>query len=331
MKNIIYKYLILFINKASIMVGGQAVIEGVMMRVPGYFATAVRNPKGEIVINREEYIPLVERLNLSKFPILRGFLHLVDSMKVGFKTLEWSGMIAEEESVSENKILSFLMTLVSICFTILLFMGIPYLLTQYIQNSYLSGSIINDDLIFNLIAGLIRMSLFICYLYFLSYLSDIKRLFQYHGAEHKVVYNFESGQELTINNASYFSTKHPRCGTSFVFILMLVTILTYSVTDSCISILFHYEFSILTRILIHLLFLPLIAGLGYEVLKFLSTKQHILFFRILSTPGLWLQNITTSEPTKNQLEVSIKALKSAFGDEKIKTFEGKQFNADAIG
>ena len=331
MKNIFYRYLILFINKTSIMVGGQAVIEGVMMRVPGYYATAVRNPKGEILIKRKKYIPLVERLKLSQFPIIRGFLHLVDSMKVGFSTLEWSGKIAEEEDCNENKILSFIMTIGSIGFTIMLFMGIPYLLTEYLQTNYLKSNIVSQELIFNLIAGLIRISLFICYLYILSNLKDIKRLFQYHGAEHKVVYNFESGEKLNLENATKFSTKHPRCGTSFVFILMLVTILTYSITDSCISIIFDYNFSIITRILIHLLFLPLIAGIGYEVLKFLSTKQHILFFRLLSKPGLWLQNITTSEPTPNQLEVSLTALKTAFGDQYIRSFEGKQFNADAMG
>ena len=331
MKNIFYKYLILLINKTSIMVGGQAVIEGVMMRVPGYYATAVRNPNGEISIKRKKYIPLVERLNLTKFPIIRGFLHLVDSMKVGFSTLEWSGQIAEEESNNENSILSFIMTICSIAFTIMLFMGIPYLLTEYFQKNFLHSITINQELIFNLIAGMIRMSLFICYLYILSTLKDIKRLFQYHGAEHKVVYNFESGKKLNIENAATFSTKHPRCGTSFVFILMLVTILTYSITDSFISVIFHYEFSIITRVLIHLLFLPLIAGIGYEVLKFLSTKQHILFFNLLSKPGLWLQNITTSEPTSDQLEVSLTALKTAFGDEEIHRLEGKEFNADAIG
>lgn len=223
------------------------------------------------------------------------------------------------------------MTLGSIGFTIMLFMGIPYLVTEYIQNSYLQNSAVNQELIFNSIAGLIRMTLFICYLYILSKLKDIKRLFQYHGAEHKVVYNFESGQPLSIKNAINFSTKHPRCGTSFVFILMLVTILTYAITDSCISILFNYNFSIITRILIHLFFLPLIAGLGYEILKFLSTKQHILFFSLLSKPGLWLQKITTSEPTSDQLEVSLAALKAAFGDDKIQDFQGQEFNADAIG
>ena len=332
MNNSIYKYLILFINKSSIMVGGQAVIEGVMMRVPGFYATAVRNPSGVIELKRQAYEPLVERLGLSRLPILRGFLHLVDSMRVGFKTLDWSASIAEEQTTSQNALVSGFMTIASIGFTIMIFMGIPYLLTDYILTGTLIKDIsINNELLFNVIAGFIRMSCFIIYLYILSKLKDIKTLFQYHGAEHKVVYNFESGKKLTIDNALSFSTKHPRCGTSFVFILMFVTILTYAVTDSFINGVFNYEFSIITRILIHLLFLPLIAGLGYEVLKFLSARQHIFIFSALSKPGLWLQNITTSEPTSDQLEVSLAALITAFGNDKIKEFEGQKYNADAIG
>ena len=331
MKNSIYKYLSLFINKSSIMVGGQAVLEGVMMRVPGFYATAVRNPDGIIEVQRKAYTPLVSRLGLSQTPIVRGFLHLVDSMRVGFKTLDWSASIAEENTTSDNRFITFIMTLASIGFTIMIFMGIPYLLTEYILNGYFQNVLINQELLFNVIAGSLRMTCFIIYLYILSKLKDIQKLFQYHGAEHKVVYNFESGQQLNIKNASSFSTKHPRCGTSFVFILMFVTILTYALTDSMISILLDYEFSIITRIFIHLLFLPLIAGLGYEVLKFLSTKQHIFIFSILSKPGLWLQNITTSEPTSEQLEVSLAALRGAFGDDEIKKFEGIRYNADAIG
>jgi uncharacterized protein YqhQ len=161
-------------------------------------------------------------------------------------------------------------------------------------------------------------------------LKEIKKLFQYHGAEHKVVFNFESGEKLSIENAKTFSTKHPRCGTSFMFIIMIVTIIIYSFIDTFIANIFKINFNIFNRILIHLLFLPMVAGFGYETLKFLSKMQKYFLFRMLSQPGLWLQNITTKEPNNEQLAVSIKALESAFQNN-MSNYEGKKHIADAIG
>ena len=169
------------------------------------------------------------------------------------------------------------------------------------------------------------------YLILISQLKDVKRLFQYHGAEHKVVYNFESGEALNIKNAKQFSTKHPRCGTSFIFIIMLVTIFSHAILDYLALTLYFEKLTIPIRLTLHILFLPLIAGIGYEVLKFLATKQKIMFFAALSKPGLWLQSITTKEPTENQLEVSLVALEAAFGEDRLKDYSGKQFIADAIG
>ena len=326
-----FKIFSLLLMKSSILVGGQAVIEGVMMRVPGAYATAVRLKDQSIKVQRHNFHSIIEKHNMKKFIIIRGMIHLYESMKMGYQTLDWSANMQEEEQKQLStptffsKIQDTILSLFSVAFAITLFFYLPLFFTHYIEG------IINQPFLFNIFSGIIRITIFLLYLILISQLKDVKRLFQYHGAEHKVVYNFESGEKLNLENATKFSTKHPRCGTSFVFILMLVTILTYSITDSCISIIFDYNFSIITRILIHLLFLPLIAGIGYEVLKFLSTKQHILFFRLLSKPGLWLQNITTSEPTPNQLEVSLTALKTAFGDQYIRSFEGKQFNADAMG
>ena len=327
MKKIILKQLILFLNKTSIMVGGQAVMNGVMMRVPGFYATAVRDPKSNIIIDRCDHKSFVELYHLNNIPIIRGFLHLVDSMKIGFKTLEWSAEISEEDT-SSNPVINFLMTVLSICFAISIFMGIPYFVTQFSINKY--SALSNNDLFFNVFAGLLRIVVFLLYLYLISKLKEIQNLFQYHGAEHKVVYNFESGKSLSPDNAKKFSTKHPRCGTSFVFILMLVTIFTYAITDSFVSYLQLISFNIFSRILFHLALLPIVAGIGYEVLKFLAKRQDNIVFSFLSRPGLLLQNITTSEPNHGQLEVSIAALKAAFGDD-VKQFEGQQFNADAIG
>ena len=330
MQKIFLNQLILFITKTSIMVGGQAVINGVMMRVPGFYSTAVRTPKNKIIFERQAHKSLVEKYHCNNIPIIRGFLHLVDSMKIGFKTLEWSAEIAEDDSSSSNKIISFFMTLLSIVFAITLFMGIPYLLTEFgLSQIFVNSETSMNQFFFNVVAGFLRILVFLLYLYFISQLKDIKCLFQYHGAEHKVVYNFESGKSIDVNTAQQFSTQHPRCGTSFVFILMLVTILTYAITDSFVAYLELISFTIPIRILFHLLLLPLVTGIGYEVLKFLAKKQHNIFFASLSKPGLWLQNITTQEPTDEQVKVSIVALQSAFNHD-IEQFVGQEFQADAI-
>ena len=323
MKQLFYKYLFILINKSSIMVGGQAVIEGVMMRVPGAYATAVRDPHGIIQINYNKHISIVEKYKLIQVPILRGFLHLIDSMKIGYKTLDWSSKISEADNQKTNQYIDIFLSLMSILFAIFLFMGIPYYLTDLFFST-------NDNILFNIFAGSLRIFIFILYLLILSQLKDVKRLFQYHGAEHKVVFNFESGKKITILNAQQFSTYHPRCGTSFMFIIMIVTIVTYSFIDSTLVNIFDFNFNVFMRIGLHLLCLPFVAGLGYEVLKFLSRHQTNIVFYILSSPGLWLQRITTKNPTDSQIEVSIAALNAAFNNDLFK-FEGKKHVAEAIG
>ena len=323
------KYLIPIINKSSIMVGGQAVIEGVMMRVPGFYATAVRNPQGIIEVERHEFKSLVDQYKLNKFFIIRGFVHLIDSMKIGFKTLEWSASIADLDSKDHskpNKILEFIMSIIAIAIPISIFYAIPFAITGIFNDN-----IINNQFLFNSIAGCTRIILFIFYLLAISQLKDINRLFQYHGAEHKVVYNFESGQKLNIKNAQEFSTLHPRCGTSFVFILMLTAILFHGIIDSIIFILFDLkELTVFQRVFAHLFCLPLIAGGGYEVLKFLAKRQKNIIVKVCSMPGLWLQKITTKQPSNKQVEVSIHALNTAFSND-VSKYEGKKFIADAIG
>ena len=328
MYKLFLKQLILLVHKSSIMVGGQAVMEGVMMRVPGFYATAVRTQQGLIQTQRESCIPSVDLYNMQKAPIIRGFLHLVDSMRIGFKTLEWSAKIVDPEEAPSGKLTNFFTSIASILFTIMLFMGIPYVLTEYGLQS--QGHLANNQFNFNIFAGFIRILIFLLYLIILSQLKEIKTLFEYHGAEHKVVYNFESGQKLNIQNAQKFSTKHPRCGTSFIFILMIVTIFTYSIIDSLFVYMTLFQLTIPSRIFLHLCCLPIVSGIGYEVLKFLAKRQNTPLFHYLSLPGLWLQHITTNEPNKDQLEVSITALRCAFSDD-IDEYEGQQFQADAIG
>jgi uncharacterized protein YqhQ len=186
-----------------------------------------------------------------------------------------------------------------------------------------------EAFLFNLLAGFFRIAFFILYLVMISFIKDVKRLFKYHGAEHRVVYNFESGKAVTIKNAQSFPTQHPRCGTSFLFIVMTSAIVVFSLIDT-IFIGFFGSLTIFSRILLHLLMTPFVAGIGYEVLKFSARSSDNVIFRMLRAPGLWLQNITTKEPEDVMVEVSIKALESAFGD-KYKDVIGKKYVAEAIG
>ena len=161
-------------------------------------------------------------------------------------------------------------------------------------------------------------------------MKDVRRLFQYHGAEHKAVYNFESGKELSIPNAQQFPTQHPRCGTSFLFIIMIVAILSFALLDSAI-LLYVNELKIWMRLVLHIPFIPIVAGLGYEVLKLTAKYRKNIFFLILSKPGLWLQNITTKQPNDVQVEVALRALEEAFGDNLSQYTRGETYVAEAIG
>jgi len=327
MYKLFIKQLICLAHKSSIMVGGQAVMGGVMMRVPGFYATAVRDMQGSIHVHRESLTPLVEKYKSQNIPIIRGFLHLIDSMKIGFKELEWSSQIVDPQE-SSGKLQDFFVSVFSVIFTISLFMGIPYFLTEFVLKS--QAYFYYNQLNFNIFAGFMRIVIFLLYLIILSQLKEIKTLFEYHGAEHKAVYNFESGKKINVYNAQTFSTKHPRCGTSFIFILMIVTIFTYSIIDSLFVYITPFNLTMPLRIFLHLSCLPVVSGIGYEVLKFLAKRQNNMFFYSLSLPGLWLQYITTNEPNAAQIEVSIAALHTAFGD-KITSYEGYEFQADAIG
>ena len=324
MKTKFLKQLILFVSKSSILVGGQAVIEGVMMRVPGAYSTAVRDPDGKIHTDRHDFESITDRKPHLKKPIIRGAVSLFEAMKMGFQTLQWSADIAmPEESENVNPIVDALMTLVSIALAICLFFAAPIALTTWLFDKD------QDPFVFNIISGALRIVFFLVYLILISLLSDVKRLFQYHGAEHKTVYNFESGKSLNIKTAQEFPTQHPRCGTSFMFIIMIVAILSFAVLDS-ILMLFVGEIQVWMRLIMHIPFMPLGAGIGYEVLKLTAKHRENILFRMLAQPGLWLQNITTKQPDDTQVEVAIAALESAFG-ENLDQYSGKIFVAEAIG
>jgi len=319
-------YIRLIFTQSSILVGGQAVLEGVMMRVPGAYATAVRDPNGKIQTDRHKFNSISEIYPLFKIPILRGIIGLFESLKIGYSTLQWSADIVEEKkekSPKQGNFVDVFLTMFSILLALGLFFAAPIGLTSWLFDKD------QDAIIFNLISGLFRVTFFITYLLLISLLKDVGRLFQYHGAEHKTVFNFESGQELNVANAQKFPTQHPRCGTSFLFIIMIVAILSFALLD-LILMLYVNELYIWMRLVIHIPFIPIVAGLGYEVLKLTAKHRKYILFRVLAKPGLWLQNITTKQPNDEQVEVALKALKEAFGDELTTYTNGETYMAESI-
>tara|TARA_Y100000590_G_scaffold338477_1_gene385704 strand:- start:9311 stop:10276 length:966 start_codon:yes stop_codon:yes gene_type:complete len=319
------KTILLSIMKPTILVGGQAVIEGVMMRVPGAYATAVRDPEGKVHVDRHDFISITERSNLWNKPIFRGMAGLFEAMKMGMATLNWSADIAmpEEKDKKPNPITEFLSTVFAIGLAITLFMIAPMWITTTLLD------VEREAVAFNMVSGGFRITFFILYLLLISLMKDVKRLFQYHGAEHRVVYNFESGKDVDVSNAQSFPTQHPRCGTSFMFIVLLSAIIVFSVIDTIImSITGHI--SLPMRLMVHLPMIPLVAGVSYEVIKITARKGDNLIFRMLRAPGLWLQNITTKQPEDDMIEVAITALKEAFGDD-YDEMTGKEYVAEAIG
>ena len=319
------KTILLFIMKPTILVGGQAVIEGVMMRVPGAYATAVRDPEGKIHVDRHDFKSISERSNLWKKPILRGMAGLFEAMKMGMATLQWSADIAipEEKDKEKNPIVEFLSSLFAICLAISLFMILPMWITTKLLD------VEREAVAFNMVSGGFRICFFVVYLFLISLMKDVGRLFQYHGAEHRVVYNFESGKNINITNAQSFPTQHPRCGTSFMFIVLLSAIIVFSIIDTIVmSVTGHISLPI--RLMVHLPMIPFVAGVSYEIIKVTARKGDSIIFRMLRAPGLWLQNITTRKPEDKMVEVAITALKEAFGD-KFDEMSGKEYVAEAIG
>ncbi|MBC8256451.1 MAG: DUF1385 domain-containing protein [Candidatus Marinimicrobia bacterium] len=327
MKKRLLYHLRLLISQSSILVGGQAVMEGVMMRVPGAYATAVRDPEGNIQIDRHNFKSKTELYPFLKKPLLRGITGLFESLKIGYSTLQWSADISipeDEKNKEPSKVMDVLLTLFSFGLALGLFFVAPIGLTSWLFDKD------QDAFIFNIISGLFRIIFFLTYLALISLMKDVRRLFQYHGAEHKTVYNFESGKKLSIANAQQFPTQHPRCGTSFLFIIMIVAILSFAILDS--AVLFYVdELKIWMRLIFHIPFIPIVAGLGYEVLKLTAKHRGNIFFRVLAQPGLWLQNITTKQPDDEQVEVALKALKEAFGDNLSQYSKGETYVAEAIG
>lgn len=285
-------------------VGGQAVIEGVMMKGAENIAIAVRKPDGEIVVKKE---PIKSnRKTISKIPILRGVFAFFDSMVLGVTSLMFSAEFVEEDDpkAKDKKPNAFerfleanfvwISVVLSISFSVLMFILLPTVVVDFVERFATS------TIVLNLIEGLVRIGIFVIYISAISRMKDIQRVFEYHGAEHKTIFCYEHGQELTVENVKKHGRLHPRCGTSFLFIVMIVSILLFS--------MFEWS-SLFYRIVIRLALLPIVAGISYELIKWAGRSQSKIACW-MSKPGMWLQKITTREPDDKQIEVAIEALKN---------------------
>lgn len=313
-------------SKKEIQVGGQAVIEGVMMRGPESIATAVRRASGNIEIQKKPFVTKTKDHPLYKLPIIRGFVSLIEMMIIGIGTLNFSAKrfeldldeserTTEKNSVKE-KISEILTIAVSLGLAFLLFGYLPYQIAGWVHLD-------KQNFIFNLFAGSIRIVFFVLYVYIISKFKDIKRVFEYHGAEHKTVHAYEKNVELIPSQVKSFTTIHPRCGTSFMFFVLLVSILVFSIVDTIVSYYLGTPV-IFVRLAYHILMLPLISGLSYEVLKLSGKNINHPIVKFLTIPGMSLQKITTQEPDEQQLEIAIIALKAAM-DEDLSQYSNIQF------
>ncbi|HCL91126.1 MAG TPA: DUF1385 domain-containing protein [Candidatus Atribacteria bacterium] len=280
--------------------GGQAVIEGVMMRSPLKYAIAVRRPDKEIILKIGKLKSLSNKLKFLKWPIFRGIVNLLESLVLGLKALTYSAEQATGEEEKINSVEMFFTVVIAFGLFIVFFIALPTAMARYLDR-YLSNVIV-----YNLFEGLLRISIFIAYLFFISKIKDIRRVFEYHGAEHKVIYTYEAGEELNVDNVKKHSTLHPRCGTSFIFIVLIMSILVFSLLG---------KQTLLLRIAYRIAIIPIIAGLSYEILKLSAKNMNKILVKWAVMPGLWFQKLTTNEPDDAQIEVAIKALKGVLPEE----------------
>jgi len=286
------------------LVGGQAVMEGVMMCAPHSYCVAVRKASGEIVTESHPVQRLSDKHKWLKWPVLRGLGTIGHSLSLGMRALKFSANAALDDGSSEKptEIPAWAMTLqviISVAFFIFMYKLVPLYLTESLKNHV---SAFRGQILYNTVDGLIRLTIFVGFLYALSRLKDIRRVFEYHGAEHKVVFNFESGREVNIQNAQSFTTFHPRCGTSFMFVILLISTVVYTIIPTPHTFLMKLAERVV-------LLLP-IAGVSYELIRFAARRRGSLL-AVLAAPGLWTQRITTKGPSDDQAAVAIHALEGA--------------------
>ena len=284
-------------------IGGQAVLEGIMMRNGGKYSVAVRKPDGEIAVDVQEYKSFIPWETPLKIPFVRGIFNFVDSLVVGMKTLTYSASFYEEEEEVEmteaeaekaEKTDKILMSLVVMA--VALFMVLPYFLSRFVEQRT------SSRVIMTVFEGVIRVAIFLGYIFLISRTKDIRRTFMYHGAEHKCINCIEHGLELNVDNVRKSSKQHKRCGTSFLFFVMIVSIIFcfFITTDSQVL-----------RIIIRIALLPVIAGVSYEIIRLAGNSDNPVI-NLLSQPGMWVQNMTTKEPEDDMIEVAIRAVEEVF-------------------
>jgi uncharacterized protein YqhQ len=322
-------------------IGGQAVVEGVLMRSPRRLAVAVRAPDGSIVVDNQEFLSYSRRYKILGLPILRGAASLVESLAIGVRALNFSMSVQEkgsgktEAAASPANSESLAATsptqpeapktpaprkadgiwiALSLLSSLALALGLFQLLPYFVAGHLIGGTKTApaNPVLFNLTAGAVRMTLLLLYMWGISHLRDIGRVFQYHGAEHKSIFVHERRSPMDVASARMQSRFHPRCGTSFILIVAMVCILFFSAFDGALWQWFHYTYpSALVRFALHLPFVPVVAGLSFEVLKLTARFQDSIWVRPFVLPGLWLQKITTQEPDEKQLEVAIASIRAA--------------------
>ena len=289
-------------RNVDMLIGGQAVLEGVMMRSLSGYSVAVRQPDGGVAIRKDKLTSITAKYPFLKFPVLRGSVVLIQSLILGMRALHYSASVAGEtedgEELSSWALAGTLM--IALLMGLGLFILAPLGITNLVRHYLMPGM---GNLTYNVIDGLLRAIFFFAYILSISFMSDIRRVFQYHGAEHKTVYTFEANEDLTVENARKKSTLHPRCGTSFLMFVMAISIIVFSFVPSTAP--FALKFA--ARIVL----IPLIAGLAYEIIRFSARHLANPLCRLLTRPGMWLQKITTKEPDDSQLEIAIVALKEA--------------------
>lgn len=290
-------------------IGGQAVLEGVMMKNQEKYAVAVRKSNGEIVVELENHQELLHGSKIKEFPFIRGIFNFIDSFLLGMKCLNYSASFCEDEEDGKGdgkekkgfggageKLVTMLVTVFSMALAVGIFVVLPYYLASLFRASAQNASVIA------IIEGLIRIGIFVLYVCAISLMKDIKRLYQYHGAEHKCINCIEKGRPLTVHNVMRSSRLHKRCGTSFIFFVLLVSIILF---------FFISAGNPIQRVLLRILLMPVVAGISYEIIRLAGRSNHFLV-RIISAPGLMIQRMTTREPDREMAEVAIAAVEAVF-------------------
>ena len=292
-------------------IGGQTVLEGVMMKNKEKYAVAVRKPDGEIEVEVETYQGLAHGSKFKELPFIRGIFNFLDSLILGTRALNYSASFYEEEEGKETKfdkamdkmsggngekLLSGIVTVISIMLAVGIFIVLPYFISSLFE------SFIRNRSLMAIIEGVIRIALFLLYVWGISAMKDIRRLYQYHGAEHKCINCIEKGRPLTVHNVMRSSRLHKRCGTSFIFFVMLVSIVLF---------FFIQVDNVAEKVILRILLMPVVAGISYEIIR-LAGRTDNVFIKILSAPGMWIQRMTTREPDESMAEVAIASVEAVF-------------------